>query len=159
MFDEYESDLTLDFDTAAAPPPDDYTPISDGTYQSIISKAEIKPTRDETGKRLVVHFRVTGPTHAGRVIIRGFNVINKNPKAQEISRRELAQLLAAVDLVGERDMGQLVEKECDIAVVIKPAQGEYAASNDVKRFLPPSDVAPAPAKGATPAKKAPAFMR
>jgi hypothetical protein len=159
MFDEYESDLTLDFDTAAAPPPDDYTPIPEGTYQSIISKAEIKPTRDETGKRLVVHFRVTGPTHAGRVIIRGFNVINKNPKAQEISRRELAQLLAAVDLVGERDMGQLVEKECDIAVVIKPAQGEYAASNDVKRFLPPSAVAPAPTKGSAPAKKAPAFMR
>jgi hypothetical protein len=43
--------------------------------------------------------------------------------------------------------------------VIKPAQGEYAASNDVKKFLPPSAVAPAPAKGPASAKKAPAFMR
>jgi len=157
MFDTDTDDLVLDFDTAAAPPPEDYSPIPDGTYQSIISKAEIKPTKDETGKRLVVHFRVTGPTHAGRVIIRGFNVINKNPKAQEISRRELAQLLAAIDLVGERDMGQLVDKECDIAVVIKPEQNGYPASNDVKKFMPSSGASTAPSSA--PAKKAPAFMR
>jgi hypothetical protein len=159
MFDTDTDDLVLDFDTAAAPPPEDYAPIPEGIYQARITKTEVKPTRDETGKRLVVHFRVTGPTHTGRVIIRGFNVINKNPKAQEISRRELAQLLAAIDLVGERDMGQLVDRECDIAVVVKPEQNGYPASNDVKRFSPSSNASPAPSKGPAPAKKAPAFMR
>jgi len=158
MFDT-DTDLVLDFDTAAVEPAEDYAPIPEGVYQARISKAEIKPTRDETGKRLVVHFRVTGPSHAGRVIIRGFNVNNKNPKTQKISRRELAQLLAAIDLVGERDVGQLVDRECDIAVVVKPEQNGYPASNDVKRFSPSSNASPSPSKSSTPAKKAPAFMR
>jgi len=159
MFDDNNDSLTLDFDTAAAPPPEDYAPIPDGVYQARITKTEVKPTRDGTGTRAVFYFRIIGPTHAGRVIIVGLNVKNKNPDTQLIARQQLTQLLTAVDLPGERDMGQLVDRECDIAVVIKPEQNGYPASNDVKKFMPSSNASPAPSKGPAPAKKAPAFMR
>ena len=158
MFDT--DDLVLDFDTdAVEPATDDYSPIPEGTYDALIQGAEVKPTRDGTGKRLAVRLRITGPSHVGRVIFAGLNVVNRSEKAQEIGRRQLAELLRAVGLPGERDMAKLVDTECRIAVVIRPEQNGYPASNDVKKFMPSSNASPAPSKGPAPAKKAPAFMR
>jgi hypothetical protein len=166
MFDEYESDLTLDFDTGAqqyAVEVGDYDPIPEGKYHAVVAKTEIKPTKDETGKRLVVHLKIIGPQFAGRTVIVGLNVVNRNPKAEEIARRQLAQLLQAIDMWGERDMSKIHGAELEVLVVVKPEQNGYKASNDVKKFLridgPGDGVAPAPAKGPAPTKKAPAFMR
>jgi hypothetical protein len=158
MFDNDNSDaLVLDFATdAVEPAASDYEPLPEGTYQAAISKAEIRDTRDGNGKRLVVHCKVLGPTHVGRVVIAGLNVVNRNPKAQEIARRQLAQLLQSVGAPGERDMATLIERELEIVVVVKPEQNGYPASNDIKRFLPCKAVSPT---GPAPAKKAPSFMR
>jgi len=161
MFDT--DDLVLDFDTDAVEPENDYIPIPEGNYDALIQGAEVKPTRDGTGKRLAIRFRITGPSHVGGVIFAGLNVVNRSEKAQEIGRRQLAELLRAVGLPGERDMAKLIDTECRIAVVIRPANGDYPASNDVKRFSPSQTRADAPAgqpgKPGGPAKKAPAFMR
>ena len=167
MFDD-DNDLEIDFDTAAVPVDDrdgdDYAPIPGGRYQAVIEKVEVRPTKDGTGRRLILRHKVLGPTHARRVIFVGLNVHNKNPKAQEIARRQLAQLLTAVDMVGERDMSRLVGVEVDCDIVIRPASGDYAASNDVKRWHPATPEAPIapvgqPGKRGGPTKKAPAFMR
>lgn len=154
-------DLNLDFDTAAVEPAEnDYSPIPDGIYEARIERAEMKPTSDGTGKRLLFTFRVCGPSHIGRIVFVGLNVVNKNEKAQTIARRQLAQLLDAVGLPGERDMGLLIDKECAISVVVRPAQNGYDASNDVKRFGALETIAKEETKPATPrAKKAPSFMR
>ncbi len=157
----YEDDLNLDFDTAAVEPEtSDYSPIPEGVYEARIERAEMKPTRDGTGRRLVLMFRICGPSHVGRTVLVGLNVVNQNDKAQTIARRQLAQLLNAVGLPGERDMGLLIDKECAISVVIRPAQNGYEASNDIKRFGALEAVAKETTKPATPkAKKAPSFMR
>lgn len=159
MYDN--DDLNLDFDTAAVEPEtNDYSPIPEGVYEARIERAEMKPTRDGTGKRLVLMFRVCGPSHVGRTVLVGLNVVNANDKAQTIARRQLAQLLGAVGLPGERDMGLLIDKECAISVVIRAAQNGYEASNDVKRFGALEAVAKEETKPATPkAKRAPSFMR
>lgn len=165
MFDDDNNELEIDFDTAAVPVDDrddEYAPIPGGRYQAVIEKVEVKPTKDGTGRRLIFRHKILGPTHARRVIFCGLNVHNKNPKAQEIARRQLAQLLAAVDMVGERDMSKLIGVEVDCDIVIRPASGDYAASNDVKRWHPATGDAPVVQSGApspAPAKKAPAFMR
>lgn len=168
MFDDDNNELEIDFDTAAVPVDDrdgdEYSPIPAGRYQAVIEKVEIKPTKDGTGKRLILRHKILGPTHARRVIFVGLNVNNRSEKAQLIARQQLAQLLQAVDMVGERDMPRLVGVEVDCDIVVRPANGDYAASNDVKRWHPPTGdslVAPVaqPGKPGGPAKKAPAFMR
>ena len=132
-------DLNLDFDTAAVEPAEDnYSPIPEGIYEARVDRAEMKPTKDGTGKRLVLMWRIIGPSHRGRTVLVGLNVINKNEKAQTIARRQLAQLLDAVGLPGERDMARLIDCECLISVVVRPAQNGYEASNDCLLYTSPS---------------------
>ena len=156
-------DLTVEFDTAAVEPAEnDYGPIPEGIYEARVDRCEMKPTKDGTGKRLVLMWRIIGPSHRGRTVLVGLNVINKNEKAQTIARRQLAQLLEAVGLPGERDMARLIDCECLISVVVRPAANGYEASNDIKRFAPTDDVSvPEAAKPATPKarRSAPSFMR
>lgn len=157
-----DNDLNLDFDTAdVEQTTPDYSPIPEGIYEARIDRVEIKPTKDGTGRRLLCFWKICGPSHVGRVIISSFNVNNKNPRAQSIARSELNRMLQAIDMVGERDMSRVVGAECNISVVIRPAQNGYAESNDVKRFIASSSAAPAPSAQptTTTAKKAPAFMR
>ena len=157
-------DLNLDFDTAAVEPAEDnYSPIPEGIYEARVDRAEMKPTKDGLGKRLVLMWRIIGPSHRGRTVLVGLNVIHKNEKAQTIARRQLAQLLEAVGLPGERDMARLIDCECLISVVVRPAANGYEASNDVKRFAPTDVSVPEPTEPATPkaksTKRAPSFMR
>jgi hypothetical protein len=134
-------DLTVEFDTAAVEPAEDnYAPIPEGIYEARVDRAEMKPTKDGTGKRLVLMWRIIGPSHRGRTVLVGLNVVNRNERAQTIARRQLAQLLDAVGLPGERDMARLIDCECLISVTVRPAQNGYDASNDVKRFAPTDDV-------------------
>ena len=164
MFDNDTNELVLDFDTGAdeyAVADNDYSPIPEGIYEARVERVETRPTRDGTGKRLLLLFRIIGPSHVGRTVLVGLNVVNRSEKAQSISRRQLAQLLDAVGLPGERDMSQLVDRECAISVVIRPAEGEYEASNDVKRFGALETVKSETTKPATPKarRSAPSFMR
>jgi len=158
-------DLTVEFDTAAVEPAEDnFSPVPEGIYEARVDRAEMKPTKDGTGKRLVLMWHIIGPSHRGRTVLVGLNVINKNEKAQTIARRQLAQLLDAVGLPGERDMARLIDCECLISVVVRPAQNGYEASNDVKRFAPTDDVSvPEATNAETPkaksTKRAPSFMR
>jgi hypothetical protein len=158
-------DLTVEFDTAAVEPAEDnYAPIPEGIYEARVDRAEMKPTKDGTGKRLVLMWRIIGPSHRGRTVLVGLNVVNRNERAQTIARRQLAQLLDAVGLPGERDMARLIDCECLISVTVRPAQNGYDASNDVKRFAPTDDVSiPESTEPATPkaksTKRAPSFMR
>jgi hypothetical protein len=158
-------ELNLDFDTAAVEPAEDnYSPIPEGIYEARVDRAEMKPTKDGTGKRLVLMWRIIGPSHRGRTVLVGLNVTNKNEKAQTIARRQLAQLLEAVGLPGERDMARLIDAECLISVTVRPAQNGYEASNDIKRFAPTDDMSTSEAtEPATPkaksTKRAPSFMR
>ena len=157
-------DLNLDFDTAAVEPAEDnFSPVPEGIYEARVDRCEMKPTKDGTGKRLVLMWRIIGPSHRGRTVLVGLNVVNKNEKAQTIARRQLAQLLDAVGLPGERDMGRLIDAECLISVVVRPAQNGYEASNDIKRFAPTDVSVPESTEPATPkaksTKRAPSFMR
>jgi hypothetical protein len=133
-FDIDSSDLSLDFDPTEVEVETSYEPIPDGVYPVNLTKVEMKPTRAGNGKRLVVSCKITDGDHRGRSLFTGLNVANPNPVAQEIGRKQLRQLLQAVNLDGCRDMGQLVGKECLASIIIKPAQNGYPAGNDIKSF-------------------------
>ena len=82
-----------------------------GTYRVLITKAEYRATRANTGHRLVLELSVMGGEHDGRKLWEGINVFNDNPIAQEIGQRVLASLTDALGIQrnGLTDTEQLVD--------------------------------------------------
>lgn len=112
----------------------DFTPLPDGWYSAFIAKAELCTTKAGTGQYIKLRYDITGPTHQGRVVFGNLNIRNPNPKAEEIGRQQLGDIMRAIGLAKVQDTDQLVGGALSIKLVTKPAEGQYEASNDVKGF-------------------------
>jgi hypothetical protein len=139
----------------------DFSPLPAGWYTATISGAEIKETKAGTGEYISVKYSITGPTHEGRVIYGNLNIKNPNPKAEEIGRQQLGELMRAIGLVRVDDTDQLIGGNLLIKLDVKSSD-QYGDSNEVKGYkavaggsMPtPAAAAPASAKSAPPwAKK------
>ena len=126
--------LPQSFSAAELPQSDrNYDPIPEGWYDVEIKGAELRTTKAGTGQYIAVRYDVTGPTHAGRVIYGNLNVSNPNPKAEEIGRQQLGELMRAIGLGVVQDTDQLVGGRLSIKVSIRKSE-QYGDSNDVKGF-------------------------
>lgn len=101
-------------DTSNAPE-DSYSALPPGWYTAMVEKAEMRTTRDGTGRYLWLQFEVVG----GRKLFTNINLVNHNQQAEEIGARELAQLGAACELLRLRDSSELVNKVIQVRVSIK----------------------------------------
>jgi hypothetical protein len=110
----------------------DFEPIPEGWYNATIVKAEVKPTKSGTGSYIGLRLDITGPTYQGRVIFCNLNINNPNPKAEEISRQQLNQIMGALGLPTVKDSDQLVGGAVAVKVKIK-VEGEDK-KNDVAGF-------------------------
>lgn len=160
--------LSQSFDISDLPKPsNDFSPLPAGWYSATISGAEIKQTKAGTGEYISVKYSVTGPTHQGRIIFANLNIKNPNPKAEEIGRQQLGEVMRAIGLARVDDTDQLIGGNLQIKLEVKDDE-KYGAGNEVKGFkavaggtLPappgmtmPVLAAPMPAKAAPPwAKK------
>lgn len=127
-----------------------FDPIPAGQYDATITRADLKPTKDGSGQMIAVRFDITGPTHQGRVVFSNLNIRNKSPKAEEIGRQQLGDIMRAIGLPSVQDTDQLIGNAIKIKVEIEKKEG-YEARNVVKAFKAASG-SPAPA----PAAQAPA---
>jgi hypothetical protein len=133
-----------------------FEPLPEGWYNATIVKAEVKTTKAGTGQFIELRMDVTGPTHQGRVIFCNLNINNPNPKAEEIGRQQLNQIMGALGLPTVRDSDQLIGGNVAVKVAIK-VEGEDK-KNEVKGFKAitgsappaPSASSPAPVKAAAP---------
>ena len=123
-----------------------FEPLPAGDYQVTVESAEIKTTNDGAGQYIKLKMKVTGPTHAGRIVFSNLNIRNKSPKAEEIGRQQLGDLMRAIGLPTLADTDQLVGGNLVVKLAIKPADGQYEAGNEVKAYKAlQGSVAPAPA--------------
>lgn len=123
----------------------EFSPLPAGWYQVHITGAELRPTKAGTGAYIAVRYDVLGPTHQGRVVFGNLNIRNPNPKAEEIGRQQLGSLMRAIGLAQVSDTDQLIGGQLMIKLAIRPADGQYEASNDVKDFKAVGGAAPAAA--------------
>ena len=156
------------FSAAELPQSDrNYDPIPEGWYDVEIKGAELRTTKAGNGQYIAVRYDVTGPTHAGRVVYGNLNVSNPNPKAEEIGRQQMGELMRSIGLPVLQDTDQLVGGRLSIKVSIRKSE-QYGDSNDVKGFkalvggaapavAAPS--APAPQPAAAPAGSAPPWAQ
>lgn len=153
---------TLNFDaTTVAPDTGTGDPIPAGWYNVMIDESEAKPTKAEGGVRLSLRFTVLDGQYAGRKIFTGLNIRNANPVAQEIAYKQLSAICHAVGILQVQDSQQLHGKPLKVRVKVKPASGDYEASNDITAYKNINEqvsgaVAGAPAAGAPWGSAAPA---
>lgn len=136
-----------------------YDPIPEGNYGATITQAELRPTNDGSGQYIKLRLDVTGPSHQGRVIFSNINIRNASPKAEEIGRQQLGDIMRALGLAKVSDTDQLIGGNVNIKVAIRPARTDertgrtYDASNEVKGYRSINGSA---APAAKPAPSAPA---
>jgi hypothetical protein len=150
--------LSQSFDVSDLPKGDsNFAPLPAGWYTATIAGAEIKQTKAGNGEYVAVKYSITGPTHQGRFVFANLNIKNPNPKAEEIGRQQLGEIMRAIGLARVDDTDQLIGGSLSIKLEVKSSE-QYGDGNEVKGFksvtggaLPsPASTAPASAKAAPP---------
>lgn len=126
--------LNETFEADNLPQGNSYEALPAGWYNVNVTGAELKNTKAGNGQYIAVRYDVTGPTHQGRVVFGNLNIKNPNPKAEEIGRQQLGELMRAIGVARVTDTDQLIGGSLQIKLEIRPAEGQYEASNDVKAF-------------------------
>ena len=130
-----------------------FAPLPAGWYTATISQAERKATKAGNGQYIKLRYDITGPTHQGRVVFGNLNIKNANPKAEEIGRADLGNIMRAIGLAKVTDTDQLIGGNLSIKLEVKQDE-QYGPGNEVNGFKSLSGSA-APA-AAMPAASAPA---
>lgn len=110
-----------------------FEPLPEGWYTATINGAEIKTTKAGTGQYIAVQYGITGSSHQGRVVFGNINVKNPNPKAEEIGRQQLGNIMRAIGLTKVSDTDQLIGGTLSIRLSVRLSE-EYGNSNDVQSF-------------------------
>tara|TARA_R110000796_G_scaffold188135_2_gene305052 strand:- start:1774 stop:2289 length:516 start_codon:yes stop_codon:yes gene_type:complete len=128
-----DEEFNLDDMPASGGSDGDFQPIPAGWYTAKIAGAEIKDTKAGTGKYISLRLDITGPTHEGRVVFTNLNTRNPNPKAEEIARQQLGDIMRSIGLPKLKDTDQLIGGDLSIKVTVKN-DATYGAGNEVKGF-------------------------
>lgn len=107
--------------------------IPAGWYTATITSADLKDTKDRTGKYIALRLDILGPTHQGRVVFSNINIRNASTKAEEIGRQQLRDLMLAIGLSSVRDTDQLVGGNLEIKLKITKSE-EYGDKNEVTAY-------------------------
>ena len=134
-----------------------FEPLPAGWYTAVVNGAEIKNTKAGNGQYIAVRYDITGPSHQGRVVFGNLNIKNPNPKAEEIGRQQLGELMRAIGLATVQDTDQLIGGQLQIKLEIRESE-QYGASNDVKAYKANGSAPPAAGVKAAPTKAAPPWV-
>jgi len=110
-----------------------FEPLPAGWYQANIKGAEVKATKAGNGQYIAIQYDILGPTHQGRVVFGNLNIRNPNPKAEEIGRQQLGEVMRAIGLTTVTDTDELIGGQLSIKLSIRKSE-EYGDNNDVKGF-------------------------
>lgn len=143
----------------------EFQPLPAGWYTANITDAEVKDTKAGTGQYIKCRYDITGPSHEGRVVFGNLNIRNPNPKAEEIGRQQLGDLMRAIGLSSVTDTDQLIGGRCQIKLKVRKSE-EYGDSNDVQAWkaaegapMPKAEPAAAPAAAQASAGAAPPWAK
>lgn len=123
----------------------EFAPLPDGWYTANITKAEVRQTKAGDGSYIAVGYTITGPSHEGRVVFGNLNIRNKNPKAEEIGRQQLGDVMRAIGLAKVDDSDQLIGGSLSIKLATRKSE-EYGDQNEIKAYKAIAGSAP-PAAG------------
>jgi len=135
------------FNALEIEPATSYDPIPADWYKAVITETEEKPTKAQTGSYLQLTIEVIEGHYQGRRVFERLNLKNPKPVAVEIAQRSLSSICRSIGVNNPQNSEELMDKPLMIKVAVKPAQGEYGASNEIKGYdaVGGATTAPAPA--------------
>lgn len=143
----------------------EFQPLPAGWYTANITDAEVKETKAGTGSYIKCRYDITGPSHEGRVVFGNLNIRNPNPKAEEIGRQQLGDLMRAIGLASVTDTDELIGGRCQIKLAVRKSE-EYGDGNEVRSWraaagapMPSAAPPPAPAPAPAAASSAPPWAK
>jgi hypothetical protein len=114
---------------------DPFGPVPENVYRLMITKAELRPNRAETGRVIELEFRVVDGPHEGRRLWERFDYDGSDEKAVKKGRARLATLCRAVGLPEPGDTANLVGKHVVAKVGVLPARDGFEAKNVLRTIL------------------------
>lgn len=107
-----------------------FEPLPAGWYTASISNAEVKNTKSG-GKMIALKYEILGPTHSGRFVFGNLNIRNANPKAEEIGRQQLGDIMRAIGLTRLSDTDDFIGGKLSIKLKVTQSD-QYGPSNDIQ---------------------------
>lgn len=131
--------LNMQFDQAeiAQAQVNEFEPVPAGTYTVEITRSEVKENNSGSGNRLSLGFKILDGAHAGRLIFQDLTLRNTNQVAQQIGRKQMAQLFHACGKLSVAESSELHGIPMEVKVAIRiDKTGQYEPSNEIKKFAP-----------------------
>ena len=125
------------FDANAVEPNGTFDPLPADWYKTVITASEEKPTKAKTGSYLEMKLEVIEGEYKGRLLFERLNLNNPNDQAVSIAQGTLSAICRATGVMTPKDSQDLHDKPIMVKVVVKPADGQYSASNDIKGYEAP----------------------
>ena len=147
----------LNFDASqVAPDTGAQDALPAGWYDVVMEASEMKPTKDNSGAYLECKLNVIAPQNfQSKKIYTRLNLRNANATAQEIGYKQLSAICHAVGVLQVADSAQLHNIPFKVKLKIRPAEGQYEASNEVTAYKNINEQVGAPAVAGFPAATAP----
>ena len=124
----------FNFDASQVAPQTPSGPIPAGTYLAHITESDVQPLKSGKGTGLKLTFEVIDGPHKGRRVWENLNIQHENEDTQRIAQSQLSALCHAVNVIKLQDTASLHHKPVTIKVVVREAQGQYQASNNIKGY-------------------------
>ena len=143
----------FDYDDSNINPAEIFEALPAGKYQACLTDCSDKtPCKNGSGYFLKMTFEILSGEFKGRKIFGRFNLWHSNTETQEIARRQIKALKVAVGLPAAVNPQDLYNLPLTLKIKIKPADGEYDASNEIAGFAAKETPAYAttPAAGTSP---------
>ena len=149
---------SYNFNAEEIEPSSSFDPIPAGWYTAIISNSEMKATRDGYGEYLSLTLQIIDGQYENRLVFARLNLKNANDKAVDIARKDLAAICRAVGVMSPKSSEELHDKPLMIKVKVRPASGDYEASNDIGGYkaVEGANLTPAPKAASKPQTPPPA---
>ncbi len=111
----------------------DFQVIEPGEYPAVITKSEMKPTKDGSGQRLNLTLQILSGKYQNRTLFDGLNVKNKSQQAEQIGRSQLKAVCVAVNVPDPKVSEELHNKPLVIKVTVGKDQNGNPR-NEIKGY-------------------------
>ena len=122
------------FDASTVAPQASTGPVPAGTYLAQIIESDVAPLKSGKGTGLKLTFEIIDGQQKGRRIWENLNIQHENEETQRIAQSQLSALCHAVNVIKLQDTAALHHKPVHVRVVVREAQGQYQASNNIKGY-------------------------
>lgn len=127
------TDLGSYYDAGFVPDDDrEFQPLPEGEYDFVVNDMS-GPTdnKNKNGKYVKVDLKIEGGKYEGRRLFNYFNIVHKNPQAQQIGQSQLFKFGNALGMAKPGKVEDYIGKQGRVFVMV----ADDGKNNDCKRFM------------------------